>query len=266
MSYSTILYCYLALVLQTSSLHSRVLYPSETSVNHSLSSPPALAEVRQEAERAAKEGCYQEAYEIAKIYLSTSEDQVTFTAPFSTKPSLSQAFYGMITLILLLFWRSRQNETMTSQNSSPFESKNEATTTLSDALDLTPKHNAGGSESNLGSPFLYQTKKVILEHLEEESFGIAELSKALCLSRSQLHRKIKSETSYSPSVFMRKVRLAKAEKLLTVKAGNISEVAFMVGMPNLAHFSRSFKAEFGYPPSKLLFNEELIQSGGVNDG
>lgn len=252
MSYSTILYCCITLVLPASSLYVPVPYHPETSVHNAFHTLPALAEVRQEAEQAAKAGCYQDAYEIAKIYLNASEDEIAFTAPTSTKPVLSHAFYSILILTLLLFWRSRQHETMASWNNNPIQSKNNARSVLSDVPDVVPKYPEEDPELSLDSHFLYQTKRVILEHLEEESFGVAELSKALCLSRSQLHRKIKAESSHSPSVFMRKVRLAKAEKLLSVKAGNISEVAFMVGMPNLAHFSRSFKAEFGYPPSRLL--------------
>ena len=72
------------------------------------------------------------------------------------------------------------------------------------------------------------------------------------MSRSQLHRKIKAITDLSPSVYVRSLRLQEAHRLLEQKAGNISEVAFQVGIPNLAYFSRCFSEQFGFPPSELL--------------
>jgi len=70
-----------------------------------------------------------------------------------------------------------------------------------------------------------------------------------------LHRKIKAITDQSPSVFVRTLRLQHAYRLLEQRAGNISEVAFQVGIPNLAYFSRSFSEQFGFPPSELLHKE-----------
>ena len=260
MSYSTIICC-ITLVLQASSLHARVPYYLEIPANNAINKLPSLAKVHQEAEQAASAGCYQEAYEILKADLTATENNEIFTAHYSTEPSLPPGLYGIFSLILLLFLRSRQYEMMFSGNSDPILSSNAAACALSTDPDPETKAPKRDSGLSLGSHFLCQTRMVILEHIDEESFGIAELSKMLCISRSQLHRKIKAETSYSPSVFMRKIRLEEAAKLLDVKAGNISEVAFMVGMPNLAHFSRSFKAEFGYPPSRLLSKEVNSRRG-----
>lgn len=117
---------------------------------------------------------------------------------------------------------------------------------------------AAKSESDTATAFSIKVKEVILMHLEEESFGIAELSQALHLSRSQLHRKIKAELGITPSLFLRKVRLQEAKSLLEAEEGNISEIAFSVGMVNLAYFSRSFKAEFGYPPSKVRIKRKNL--------
>lgn len=240
MSYSTILYCCIAFVLQAS-------YALESPTSTSISRTRSLAEVRQGAELAAKAGCYEEAYETLEAYLNSTENEIS-----SSVSILPQAFYGIISLTLLLFWRKRKDEMMTLRNSTSIPPDNNCASALANASGQEAKPLEKDPGLSPGSPFLRQAKRIILEHLEEESFGIAELSAALCLSRSQLHRKIKAETALSPSIFMRKIRLAKAKELLIVKAGNISEIAFMIGMPNLAHFSRSFKAEFGHPPSQVL--------------
>lgn len=112
---------------------------------------------------------------------------------------------------------------------------------------------AGHTKTQL---FLDELRGVILDHLDQESFSIVDLATEMQLSRGQLHRKVKALTTQSPSVFMRTIRLQEAYRLLTTKAGNTSEVAFSVGIPNLAYFSRMFKAEFGFPPSHLLRQTE----------
>lgn len=103
--------------------------------------------------------------------------------------------------------------------------------------------------------FLKKVAEAVEKHLDDEDFSIEDLGKAVGMSRSQLHRKIKAITDQSPSVFVRTLRLQHAYRLLERRAGNISEVAFQVGIPNLAYFSRSFSEQFGFPPSELLHKE-----------
>jgi len=100
--------------------------------------------------------------------------------------------------------------------------------------------------------FLEKIEKVVLEELGNAEFGIEDLGKALHMSRSQLHRKVKALTDLSPSSLVRSIRLREAYQLLENKKGNISQVAFEVGIPNLPYFSRSFHDQFGFPPSELL--------------
>lgn len=100
--------------------------------------------------------------------------------------------------------------------------------------------------------FLQKVNEVVRENLDNEDFSIEALGRAVAMSRSQLHRKIKAITDLSPSVYVRSLRLQEAHRLLEQKAGNISEVAFQVGIPNLAYFSRCFSEQFGFPPSELL--------------
>ncbi|MCB0634393.1 MAG: ATP-binding protein [Saprospiraceae bacterium] len=101
--------------------------------------------------------------------------------------------------------------------------------------------------------FLQKCVQVIERQIGEETFSTSGLAQAVNMSRSQLHRKIKALTDQSPSVFIRTIRLQHAYQLLQQKSGNISEIAFEVGIPNLAYFSRCFSQQFGFPPSELLY-------------
>lgn len=99
--------------------------------------------------------------------------------------------------------------------------------------------------------FLNRVAEAIENHLEEENFGVPELANAMNLSRSQLHRKLKALSGKSPSQVIKEMRLQRAKALLEQKAGNASEVAFMVGFNSLAYFSTCFKEAFGVSPSEV---------------
>jgi AraC-like DNA-binding protein len=71
------------------------------------------------------------------------------------------------------------------------------------------------------------------------------------MSRSQLHRKLKALTNQSPNQIIRGMRLLRAKELLEKKAGNASEVAFMVGFSSLAYFSTCYRDKFGVSPSEV---------------
>jgi transcriptional regulator GlxA family with amidase domain len=69
------------------------------------------------------------------------------------------------------------------------------------------------------------------------------------MSRSQLFRKMTVLIDTSPSDYIRSFRLAKAKTLLETTDMTVSEVTFQVGFKDVAHFSKSYMEEFGFPPS-----------------
>ncbi len=100
---------------------------------------------------------------------------------------------------------------------------------------------------------LLRIARFVEQRLDDEDLSISDLRKEVFISKSHLHRKIKTLTNLSPSAFVRTIRLQHAYVLLEQKTGTISEIAFQVGIPNLAYFSRRFKEHFGFPPSRLLY-------------
>ncbi len=87
--------------------------------------------------------------------------------------------------------------------------------------------------------------------MDDESLSVESLAREVNMSRSQLHRKITALTDKTPTALLRSIRLQRARQLLEKKAGNTTEVAFMVGFSSLAYFSKCFKDEFGVPPSEV---------------
>ncbi|NRB51820.1 MAG: helix-turn-helix transcriptional regulator [Saprospiraceae bacterium] len=97
--------------------------------------------------------------------------------------------------------------------------------------------------------FLQKVIVVVNRNMEREGFGTTELCQALFLSRSQLHRKLRTLTGKSTTKVIRGIKMAKAMELLLHSNKNIAEVGYAVGYGNSSHFTQVFKEEFGKPPS-----------------
>jgi len=102
--------------------------------------------------------------------------------------------------------------------------------------------------------FVLKVRKLIEENIDDSSFGILELCRALGISRSHLHRKLKALTNVSTTTFVQTVKLQKARQLLKTTEKNVSEIAYEVGFEDPAYFSRLFSKFFGYPPSETRKN------------
>ena len=84
---------------------------------------------------------------------------------------------------------------------------------------------------------------------------VVHLQRALGISRTQLHNKIKALTGQSTTEFVRMIRLNKARELLQSTELNVSEVGYEVGISNPAYFSRMFRRKTGESP--LQFRRRL---------
>jgi DNA-binding response OmpR family regulator len=106
--------------------------------------------------------------------------------------------------------------------------------------------------SSLDEQFMYKVVEVIEQHISEEEFSIIEFAREVGMSRSQIHRKLRALTGKSPSRYIRMVRLTRGRKLIEERAGNISEIAYLVGFSSPIYFAKCFKDEYGFPPSELV--------------
>ncbi|MCF7561344.1 response regulator [Sabulilitoribacter multivorans] len=109
--------------------------------------------------------------------------------------------------------------------------------------------------TNLDEQFLEKVQNVLDEKLIESSFTSEEFSKAVGMSRMQLHRKLKALTDLSASEFIRSQRLKLAISLLEKSDVNISEIAYKVGFNDHAYFSKCFKEAYGCSPSEYHNNK-----------
>lgn len=110
-----------------------------------------------------------------------------------------------------------------------------------DSLSLTQAEDA----------FMQSLREIVETNLDNEKFAVPELCRAIGMSRSQLHRKIKALANRSTTHYIRSIRLQKAKELLQEGDLNVTQVAFEVGFQNRTYFSRAFSDEFGVSPKDI---------------
>lgn len=99
--------------------------------------------------------------------------------------------------------------------------------------------------------FLKKVKKLLDKHIADPDFNVKELSTELNMSTTQLYRKIKALTNYSPVEFLRITRLHKAHDLLIKQNYSIKEVSFLTGFNNLSYFVKCFREYFNVTPANF---------------
>jgi predicted ATPase/AraC-like DNA-binding protein len=125
------------------------------------------------------------------------------------------------------------------------------------------------TKNKFGDKFTRQLNEIIDSNIHNDRFGVSELAYEMNMSRSNLHRRIKSVTGASVSQYLRKVRLNRAMDLLKEQSYTVSEVAYAVGFSSVTYFSTCFRDHFGYPPGEVGNHPEKaeeVQISGINEG
>jgi len=108
------------------------------------------------------------------------------------------------------------------------------------------------THSPIDEEFMEKITNLINDNLSELDLSTDFLCDKMGVSSSKLYRKIKELTDLAPNEFIRTIRLKKSAELLKTKKYNVSEVTNLVGFNDPLYFSRCFKKQFGFPPSKLI--------------
>ncbi|MDH6313126.1 two-component system sensor histidine kinase ChiS [Parabacteroides sp. PFB2-10] len=108
------------------------------------------------------------------------------------------------------------------------------------------------SHTDPNMAFITKLSSVVNSHLNDADYFPTGLAQDMCLSESQLGRKLKAMTGHTITSFVMQARLNKAKLLLSKRDRSIKEVAFDCGFSDLSYFSRSFRKAFGYTPSQFI--------------
>ncbi len=100
--------------------------------------------------------------------------------------------------------------------------------------------------------FLNKLQQIINENIPNPDFDTEELSKEMLMSRTQLYRKLKAVTGFTPAVFVRMQRVKKAAEMLASSDVSISDVCFATGFNTISYFSKCFKDIMGVSPREYV--------------
>lgn len=103
---------------------------------------------------------------------------------------------------------------------------------------------------DLDNDFYNRFLSLFEQQMGNPDLNVESIASEMGLERTQLYRKIKAITNYSPVELMRQMRLKKARALLTSTEKSISEICYEVGFSTPAYFTKCYREQFGETPSE----------------
>jgi len=103
--------------------------------------------------------------------------------------------------------------------------------------------------TSVDQQFLEKVIQHIKYNLENADFSVEHLADKMCLSLSQLHRKLQALLDQAPGQLIRNIRLQRAAELIKKNAGSLADICYQTGFNDQTYFSRAFKNQFGCSPS-----------------
>lgn len=101
-----------------------------------------------------------------------------------------------------------------------------------------------GSDEDLLNRFVQH----IGDNMSDINLSIDDIASDMCMSRSNLFRKIKQITGMGPNEYMRLARLKRAAELLQERRHSIADICMLVGFNSPSYFSSCFKKQYGCLP------------------
>ncbi|MBC2838771.1 nickel-binding protein [Robiginitalea sp. SC105] len=97
--------------------------------------------------------------------------------------------------------------------------------------------------------FFVRLRELLNTNLVNPGFKASQVGEALGLSRSQLYRKFKEMTGYSPGAYLQEIRLRRALQKLKDPGRQIAQIAYGLGFNSPNYFTRLFKRRYGILPT-----------------
>lgn len=138
-----------------------------------------------------------------------------------------------------------------------FRTRHHAIQHYSNSLEIEPEKIA---LNPLDEELLRKAVEIVEKHLDDVDFSTEVFAGEMCMSRSNLHLKIKALTGEPANEFIRKIRYNHACKLLNEKRYTVAEISTMVGFSSPSYFATSFKKYFGCMPSEYIKNKGTQQN------
>ena len=98
--------------------------------------------------------------------------------------------------------------------------------------------------------FLLKVVDFVNDNMKARKITVDLLAQEMCMSRSQLARRLTALTGESPNIFITNIRLEKARRLLKSTNMSVNEIAYECGYDESSYFIRVFRQELGMTPQQ----------------
>ena len=112
------------------------------------------------------------------------------------------------------------------------------------------------ARSQADEQFLATLQKFVTEHIENPDLTVNDMADAVCMSASNLFRKLKGMIDMAPVEYLQLERLKRAASLLREQKYTVAEVSLMSGFNSNTYFTTCFKKQFGVTPSVFMKNSK----------
>lgn len=102
--------------------------------------------------------------------------------------------------------------------------------------------------------FMDKLDYYISKNIKDADFDVEALATCMHLSRSSLFRRIKTETGYNISEYLKEKRLVLAIELINNGQTNVEDLSLSCGFNSSSYFCKCFKAKYGVPPKEYIKN------------
>ena len=99
--------------------------------------------------------------------------------------------------------------------------------------------------------FLMKLNNLIATNISLPNLNSEMLAENICLSKSQLNRKVKSITGMSTAAYIKQSRLIHAQILLRDPQKTSGEIVLLCGFETARYFTNLFQEKFGMTPSEF---------------
>lgn len=100
--------------------------------------------------------------------------------------------------------------------------------------------------------FLDKAISAITAHMIDSDYSVDALASDLCMSRANLHRKMRAIMGQTPTEFIRNQRLERAAHLLRTTSHSVNEISDLVGFSYASYFTKCFKEKYGVLPKDYV--------------
>lgn len=98
--------------------------------------------------------------------------------------------------------------------------------------------------------FLVKLNSFITSNISLANMNSETLAEGMCLSKSQINRKVKSLTGMNTATYIKQSRLAYSQVLLRDPEKTIGDIVLLCGFDSASYFTKLFKEKFGMTPSQ----------------